>query len=480
MSLAGGQQQLFPPGTMTPDSSYGVGSSPTIPSLLDLRVPYMSRGNDHIDSPSAGSVTPQMNAASGSAVGGSTSLGAMTFSPPTPYGFPAGMQYGYPTQTGMFPGMTQQGMLTQQYPLGYTTNPAVIPPGFVTTIPQYPMQTMATDVTVAPPQVAQPLVAPIEASPVVATETKEKDRKQTKKKKPEPLTVEELLNIPLPPKTHVPTKGKDTQRVGKKEEAGIQSPIVMETKDEVKPAAKRELSTKQVEETKLTAVTVAPLVEKIKVESQDIVSSKDVVEVEKSKSRHPEKADRSKVKAEKVQEKAKSKDVQKTIREPSRHMDTNKALDIAKKSVDITTVVSDTSNIKPEMVKVELEENSKNKKVSDQALDDSTTTTEDEGDGEKMEGDREKMEGDGESKVYHFVWDNVDAGCISDATVSSVHTSDLSSFDDGSDMTTRSSDEEIKSKVTNLKVEETVELETGMLHVTSTKYWQKLFDQLVF
>ena len=38
-----------------------------------------------------------------------------------------------------------------------------------------------------------------------------------------------------------------------------------------------------------------------------------------------------------------------------------------------------------------------------------------------------------EQKVYHFAWDDVDPTLLSDATVSSVHTSDLSSFDGASD-----------------------------------------------
>ena len=434
VSVAGGQQP-FPPGTVTPDSSYGVGSSPMIPSLLDIRVPYMQQGSTHMDSASPSSITPQMTVAGGSTAGGSTSVGGITYPPSAPYGFPAGMQYGYPTQTGAYPGMTQQGML--QYPLGYS---ATMPPGFSSTIPQYPM---ATDVTVAPPQ---PLVAaPVEVSPVVVTETKEKDRKHTKKKKPEPLTVEELLNIPLPPKTHVLTKGKTE----KKEEVGRQSPVVAETKDDVKP--KRETLMKQTEETKSAVVPVAPSAEKMEVEGQDATSINDVPE---TKQKHSEKVDRPKVKLEKVQEKGHSRDGQKRTRETSRQ--TNKTSDV-KKPVDDSSGVSDTNDVKTESVKVEVEEDSR--KVSSQTLSESTTTPE-------GRGHEEAKEGDGESKVYHFVWDNIDAGCISDATVSSVHTSDLSSFDDGSDMTIRSSDDDLECKVTDdVKVKETVEQEAGMLWV---------------
>ena len=35
-----------------------------------------------------------------------------------------------------------------------------------------------------------------------------------------------------------------------------------------------------------------------------------------------------------------------------------------------------------------------------------------------------------QQKVYHFAWDNMDDDSFSDITVSSIHTSDLSSFDD--------------------------------------------------
>ena len=434
-----GGQQPFPPGTVTPDSSYGVGSSPVIPSLLDLRVPYMQQGSTHMESVSPSSITPQMTVAGGSSAGGSTSVGGITYPPSAPYGFPAGMQYGYPTQTGAYPGMTQQGML--QYPLGYS---ATMPPGFASTIPQYPM---ATDVTVAPPQ---PLVAaPVEVSPVVVTETKEKDRKHAKKKKPEPLTVEELLNIPLPPKTHILTKGKTE----KKEEFGRQSPVVAETKDDVKP--KRETLTKQTVETKSAVVPVAPSVEKMEVEGQDVSSSSDVSE---TKPRHSEKVDRPKVKVEKVQEKGQSRDGQRRARET--HRQTNKTSDV-KKPVDDSSGVSDTNEVKTESVKVEVEEGSR--KESSQTLGESTATPE-------GKGHEEAKEGDGESKVYHFVWDNIDAGCISDATVSSVHTSDLSSFDDGSDMTTRSSDEDLERKVTDdVKVKEAMQREAGMLWVMSRR-----------
>jgi len=53
---------------------------------------------------------------------------------------------------------------------------------------------------------------------------------------------------------------------------------------------------------------------------------------------------------------------------------------------------------------------------------------------------KEAEESDEPTKEYHFAWDNVDDECLSDVTVSSVHTSDLSSFDEDVDHITETND----------------------------------------
>lgn len=49
------------------------------------------------------------------------------------------------------------------------------------------------------------------------------------------------------------------------------------------------------------------------------------------------------------------------------------------------------------------------------------------------------------SKKYHFAWESMDADKLSDMTISSVHTSDLSSFDDDEEAEGRSTDKEAPS-----------------------------------
>jgi hypothetical protein len=46
-------------------------------------------------------------------------------------------------------------------------------------------------------------------------------------------------------------------------------------------------------------------------------------------------------------------------------------------------------------------------------------------------------------KEYHFAWDNLDDECLSDVTVSSVHTSDLSSFDEDAEQVTQQTSDDI-------------------------------------
>lgn len=49
------------------------------------------------------------------------------------------------------------------------------------------------------------------------------------------------------------------------------------------------------------------------------------------------------------------------------------------------------------------------------------------------------------SKKYHFAWESMDADKLSEMTISSVHTSDLSSFDDDEEAEGRSTDKEAPS-----------------------------------
>ena len=406
--LAGHQQQLFPPGT-GPLDNYG--SSPTIPSLLDMRVPYVPRGTEHIESPTQ-VVTP-MNATGGSPVVD----GNVAFQHSAMYAYPGGVQYGYPSQ---FAGMTQQ------YMPGYSAM------GLVPSVPQYPMQVPA-DV------IPQPLVAAV--SPVVAVETKEKERKPPRKKKPEPLTVEELLNIPLPP------KAKDAQKVEKKED------VVVDNKDDVKVATK--MSTKHVDETKKTAASV--VLPKVKSESPAVDRS-DVSDIE-VKSRHPEKAHKSKVKVEKVEEKTQLKDAQKSDVHHHRRTGSDRSPDIAKTSAE-TIVISDTSNGKTESVESDA---SGKREMPDETTVDSTAT--------RNVDETARIDGE-EPKVYHFAWDDVNPGCVSG--VSSVHTSDLSSFDDGSDMVAWSSDDDValkaREEVTITDDKPLVKPDVGTFNVISAKY----------
>ena len=307
-----------------------------------------------------------------------------------------------------------------------------MPPGLVPSVPQYPMQGM--DV------VAQPPAAPV--SPVVAVETKEKEKKPARKKKPEPLTVEELLNIPLPP------KAKEAQMVEKKEE------VVVDTKDDVKAATKKDMSTKQVDETKRTAVAIASP----KVKSETHVDRSDVSDIE-AKLRHPEKSHRSKVKVEKVEEKAQLKDAQKDEVD-HRRTGSDRSPDISKTSMESTNLISGTSDVKTESIESDV---SVKREMPSEALVDSTATR-------KIDA-ATVIDGE-EPKVYHFVWDDVDPGCVSG--VSSVHTSDLSSFDDGSDAAAWSSIDDValkaREEVTVIETKPRVKPDAGTFNVTSAKY----------
>ena len=253
--------------------------------------------------------------------------------------------------------------------------------GLVPSVPQYPMQAPA-DV------IPQPLVAAV--SPVVAVETKEKERKPPRKKKPEPLTVEELLNIPLPP------KAKEAQKVEKKED------VIVDNKDDVKVAMK--MSTKHVDETKKTAASV--VLPKVKSESPAVDRS-DVSDIE-VKLRHPEKTHKSKVKVEKIEEKTQLKDTQKSDIH-HRRIGYDRSPDITKTSAE-TIIISDTSNGKTESVASDV--SGKREMPSEAPVDATATRNVD----ETAEIDRENP------KVYHFAWDDVNPGCVSG--VSSVHTSE--------------------------------------------------------
>ena len=59
--------------------------------------------------------------------------------------------------------------------------------------------------------------------------------------------------------------------------------------------------------------------------------------------------------------------------------------------------------------------------------------------GDKAEQDKENKEG---KRQYKFAWDEKEEEYVSDVTISSVHTSDLSSFIDGED----SSEQEVSEK----------------------------------
>ena len=88
----------------------------------------------------------------------------------------------------------------------------------------------------------------------------------------------------------------------------------------------------------------------------------------------------------------------------------------------------------------------------------------------------------GQQKIYHFAWDNMEDDSFSDITVSSIHTSDLSSFDDDASHDTdhdvyfideEVKDEEVDKVEENAAVEEILAAQSGGAYGTSLCNWQE-------